>query len=125
MSRLKVALLAFCCVGGLAAVSVSDRGAFVVGFVALMFGGIAAAVAMVASPRGEVAVPELVSPDPFTDELGVQRYPGDVFDMENHPRPGLFPARAGCSGARLQSSDADRSSAESAVSHMDLWLLPP
>jgi hypothetical protein len=45
-------------------------------------------VAMVASSRGEVAVPELVSPDPFTDELGVQRYPGDVFDMENHPRPG-------------------------------------
>jgi hypothetical protein len=88
MSRLKVALLAFCCVGGLAAVSVSDRGAFVVGFVGLMFGGIAAAVAMVASPRGEVAVPELVSPDPFTDELGVQRHPGDVFDMENHPRPG-------------------------------------
>ena len=45
MSRLKVALLAFCCVGGLAAVSVSDRGAFVVSFVGLMFGGIAAAVA--------------------------------------------------------------------------------
>ena len=47
MSRLKVALLAFCCVGGLAAVSVSDRGAFVVSFVGLMFGGIAAAVAIV------------------------------------------------------------------------------
>ena len=88
MSKLKFASLAFCCVGGLAAVSVWERGAFVVGFVGLMFGGIAAAVAMIASPRAEVVVPELEASDPFTDELGVQRYPGDVFDMESHPRPG-------------------------------------
>jgi hypothetical protein len=26
--------------------------------------------------------------NPFTDQLGVHRYPGDVMDIENHPSPG-------------------------------------
>jgi hypothetical protein len=28
------------------------------------------------------------SPDPWVDASGVHRFPGDVFDIENHPRPG-------------------------------------
>ena len=46
MSRLKLAALAFCVVGGLAAASVSERTGFVIAFFWLMFGGIAAAVVL-------------------------------------------------------------------------------
>jgi hypothetical protein len=88
MSRLKLAALAFCVVGGLAAASVSERTGFVIAFFWLMFGGIAAAVVLVAAPRAEVETPKHDVSNPFTDELGVQRYPSDVLDLENHPRPG-------------------------------------
>lgn len=30
----------------------------------------------------------LDAPDPWVDEHGVQRFPGDVFDVANHPTPG-------------------------------------
>lgn len=88
VAKAKVAMGAFLVVGGLAASTVSERGAFFVAFFWIMFGGIAAAVAFVAGPNQDVVVPEQRVPDPFTDELGVQRHSGDALDLENHPRPG-------------------------------------
>lgn len=88
VAKAKFAMVAFVVVGGLAASTVSERGAFLIAFFWIMFGGIAAAVAMFAGANQDVAVPQQRVPDPFTDELGVQRYPGDALDLENHPRPG-------------------------------------
>ena len=88
MAKAKVALAAFLIVGGIAASTVTERDPFVIAFFWLLFGGVAAALAMFAGPDQDVVVPEPTVPNPFTDELGVQRYPGDVFDLEIHPRPG-------------------------------------
>lgn len=88
VAKAKFAIGAFVVVGGLAASTVSERGTFLIAFFWIMFGGIAAAVAMFAGANQDVAVPQQRVPDPFTDELGVQRYPGDALDLENHPRPG-------------------------------------
>ncbi|TXH55465.1 MAG: hypothetical protein E6Q93_16110 [Burkholderiaceae bacterium] len=117
MTRLRKGLIAFGLVGGLAAASVSERGSFVVAFFWLMFGGIAGLLAMMTSAgergdrdhrspagglceigrhpfSGEAGTLRLMDShaaghkDAFVDENGVQRYPGDVFDFENHPTPG-------------------------------------
>lgn len=89
MTRFKMAVWTFGVVGALAAATVIDRGAFVIGFFWLMFGGIAGLLVWVAR-RGDVVVdsPEVEVRNPFTDQLGVHRYPGDVLDVENHPSPG-------------------------------------
>lgn len=117
MARLTSGLIAFGLVGALAAASVSERGSFVVAFFWLMFGGIAGTLAVMAS-KGESGNRNDRSPedglceidghpvsgatgglrltdssahghkDAFVDENGVRRYPGDVFDFENHPTPG-------------------------------------
>ncbi len=81
-------MVAFVVVGGIAASTVSERGAFLIAFFWIVFGVRAAAGAMCAAPYQDVAMPEQAVPDPFTDELGVQRYPGDALDLENNPRPG-------------------------------------
>lgn len=89
MARFKLAAWTFGVVGALAAATVTDRGAFVIVFFWLMFGGIAGLLVLVAR-RGAVVVvpPEIEVRNPFTDQLGVHRYPGDVLDIENHPSPG-------------------------------------
>ena len=98
MSRMTRAVLAFVVAGGLASMSVSSRGAFVSAFFFLFFGSIVAfAVWMLGARRraGDNAFVEddqkpmeIKCPGPFIDELGVQRYAGDVFDLENFPEPG-------------------------------------
>ncbi|MCC7064378.1 MAG: hypothetical protein AB7U92_05125 [Piscinibacter sp.] len=89
MARFKMAAWTFGVVGALAAATVSDRGAFVIGFFWLMFGGIAGLLVLLAR-RADVVVesPKVDVRNPFTDQLGVHRYPGDVLDVENHPTPG-------------------------------------
>lgn len=96
MNRVRTVLLAFAVVGGLAAATVTARGAFVMGFFFVFWGGATAAVMWVAS-RNWTAVQEAdpglrsaTSPEdrPFFDENGVHRFQGDVFDVENHPTPG-------------------------------------
>ena len=117
MARMRNGLVAFGLVGALAAASVSERGSFVVAVFWLMFGGIAGLLVVMAS-KGERGDRNDRSPavglcemdghpfngatgalrlmdsraaghkDAFVDENGVQRYPGDVFDLENHPTPG-------------------------------------
>ena len=98
MGRGGRAILAFVVSGALAAVSVTSRGAFVVGFFFLFFGSIVGLLVWLAGGRwnsaGNTLLEEDMKPraiehrDPFVDELGVHRYPGDVFDLENHPTPG-------------------------------------
>ncbi|OGA98948.1 MAG: hypothetical protein A3E25_06675 [Burkholderiales bacterium RIFCSPHIGHO2_12_FULL_69_20] len=96
VNRVRTVLLALVVVGGLAAATVTDRGAFVMGFFFVFWGGASAAVMWVAS-RNWTAAQE-VDPDlrsatsaenrPYFDENGVHRFQGDVFDVENHPTPG-------------------------------------
>ena len=89
VARFKKAAWAFGIVGALSASTVTERGPFTIAFFWVMFGGIAGLLTLAASPNAdEIVVPEIKIPDPFTDEFGVYRYPGDVFDIENHPRPG-------------------------------------
>jgi|EndMetStandDraft_4_1072995.scaffolds.fasta_scaffold302195_2 hypothetical protein len=40
------------------------------------------------SDSGSITAPPAEAGDPWTDEQGVQRFPGDVFDIANHPHPG-------------------------------------
>ena len=55
MARFKMAAWTFGVVGALAAATVSDRGAFVIGFFWLMFGGIAGLLVLLAR-RADVVV---------------------------------------------------------------------
>lgn len=89
MTRGKWSAWTFGVVGAGAAATVADRGAFVIAFFWLMFGGIAGLLVLLAR-RTDVAVdpPAVQVRNPFTDQLGVHRYPGDVMDIENHPSPG-------------------------------------
>jgi hypothetical protein len=69
-------------------------------FGALFWGAIAGGVLFLArwarrskrggQPARTAAWPcsDVSSPDPWVDTHGVQRFPGDVFDIENHPEPG-------------------------------------
>jgi hypothetical protein len=113
MVRLRNGLMAFVVVGGLASLSVLDREVGGVMFFWVFFGGIAGAVALVAT--GGRVKPELDDDelaylgheswsqfsgplarhaprpryeDSLADENGVVRYPGDEFDIENFPTPG-------------------------------------
>jgi hypothetical protein len=89
MTRGKWSAWTFGVVGAVAAASVADRGAFVIAFFWLMFGGIAGLLVLLARrTEADIAPPEVAAPSPFTDQLGVHRYPGDVLDVENHPTPG-------------------------------------
>jgi hypothetical protein len=89
MARFKLAAWTFGVVGALAAATVTDRGAFVIVFFWLMFGGIAGVLVLIARGADVVAEPPGIEVrNPFTDQLGVHRYPGDVLDVENHPSPG-------------------------------------
>ena len=98
MSRGSKTILAFLLGGGLAALSVTSRGAFFVGFFFLFFGSIVGLVAWVASGRksgkgsnsleGDLHRDELGERSPLVNEAGVHRYIGDVLDLENHPEPG-------------------------------------
>lgn len=98
MGRGSRAILAFIVSGALAASSVTSRGSFVVGFFFLFFGSIVGVVVWLAGGRwkseGNTVLEEDMTPrapehrDPFVDESGVHRHPGDVFDLENHPTPG-------------------------------------
>lgn len=40
------------------------------------------------SDRRLITTPPAEPGDPWTDEHGVHRFPGDVFDIANHPHPG-------------------------------------
>jgi hypothetical protein len=96
LNRVRAVLVAFIAVGGLAAATVPERGAFVMGFFFVLWGGASAAVVWVASRNWTPA--EDIGPDlqnatsaenrPFFDENGIHRFHGDVFDVENHPTPG-------------------------------------
>ena len=96
LNRVRAVALAFVVVGGLAAATVAARGAFVMGFFFVFWGGASAAVMWVASRNWTVA--QEADPDlriaasaenrPFFDENGVHRFQGDAFDVENHPTPG-------------------------------------
>jgi hypothetical protein len=65
VAKAKFAMVAFVVVGGLAASTVSERGAFLIAFFWIIFGGIAAAVAMFAGANQDVAVPQQRVPDPI------------------------------------------------------------
>lgn len=98
MGRGSKAILAFVVAGGLAASSVTSRGAFVVGFFFLFFGSIVGLVARLASGRwsskgsallkDDAHLDELGERSPLVNEIGVHRCSGDVLDLENHPEPG-------------------------------------
>ena len=96
MKRVWTVLFAFVAVGGLAAVTVTSRGAFVMGFFFVFWGAAAAVIAWLAGGKWtseEDADPDLQNVSnaenrPFFDESGVHRFQGDVFDVENHPTPG-------------------------------------
>lgn len=98
MSRGSKAILAFVVAGGLAASSVTSRGAFVAGFFFLFFGLIVGLAAWVAggrrSSKGDTPFEEDLHRDelgersPLVNEIGVHRSFGDVLDLENHPEPG-------------------------------------
>lgn len=97
MGRGSKAILAFVVAGGLAASSVTSRGAFVAGFFFLFFGLIVGLVAWVAGGRGssksnspheDFHRDELGVRSPLLNEIGVHRYIGDALDLENHPEPG-------------------------------------
>jgi hypothetical protein len=40
------------------------------------------------SDSRSITTPHAEPGDPWTDEQGVHRFPGDVFDIANHPHPG-------------------------------------
>jgi hypothetical protein len=98
MGRGSKAILACVVAGGLAASSVTSRGAFVVGFFFLFFGLIVGLVAWLAGGRlsskgntlrnEDLHRDELGERSPLVNETGVHRHFGDVLDLENHPEPG-------------------------------------
>jgi hypothetical protein len=91
MSRSSTVLMAFCVAGGLAATTVWSRSAFVIGFFVVFWGSMAALLVWLSRRRwdtSEPASPEIECPDPFVDESGVRHFPGDVYDLQNHPTPG-------------------------------------
>lgn len=111
MTRLRNGLVAFVLVGALAALSVLDREIGGVVFFWVFFGGIAGVVAMLGTgacndrafdgehpvlpDRTPLFPDELQQPfrrlrdgNPFVDQHGVVRYPGDELDIENFPTPG-------------------------------------
>lgn len=100
VSRLTNAGVAFVVGGAVAATAVISRGAFAAWFFFLFFGSIVGLFAWLAGGRwrsaGNVVLEESLNPkepetrSPFADEFGVHRYPGDTFDVENHPLPGAM-----------------------------------
>ena len=96
LNRARAVLVAFVAVGGCAAATVTARGAFVMGFFFVFWGGVSAAVMWIAS-RNWTAAPDVdpglhsatcTETRPFFDENGVHRFEGDVLDVENHPTTG-------------------------------------
>lgn len=75
MGRLRMAGVVFVSVGAIAALTVTGRGAFVMGFFVLFFGGIAAALVLLSGGRWNAEVPEPIDipdVDPFVDQDGVR-----------------------------------------------------
>jgi hypothetical protein len=91
MSRVKIAGVAFTLVGAIAASTVIGRGLWVAGFFVLLFGGVAAALVLLSGGNWSAEDPEpidIANTDPYIDEHGIVHYPGDPFELENHPVPG-------------------------------------
>lgn len=84
MTRFAKVAMAFVVFGGLAASSVTDRGAFLMGFFVLFFGGIAAVITCVATASGRAdehlneglgprkPIPNGMDYDMFVDQNGVR-----------------------------------------------------
>lgn len=76
--------------GATAAISVSG-GTFAKTFWFLFWAGIVGVVLLlVRFGRAPDTLPEIevVDPDPWVDQDGVRHFPGDVFDIKDHPRTG-------------------------------------
>lgn len=81
MKRTMKAAITFAVVGGLAALSIADRGAGAMAFFVIFFGGIAAIVVALSggtASAGEFHTFEMEATDPFLDQDGVRH---------THPQP--------------------------------------
>ena len=79
--------------GALGAAATTSTSAFVVVFCFFFWAAIVAAVLLLVRAGRPGEPEELPSPDiavidPWVDADGVRHFPGDVFDIENHPRTG-------------------------------------
>lgn len=75
------------------AAATTSQSTFVVAFCFVFWAAIVGAVLFLArsgwaGEPEEIRDPEVVDPDPWVDADGVRHFPGDVFDIENHPRTG-------------------------------------
>ncbi|MBW8830353.1 MAG: hypothetical protein JF606_13130 [Burkholderiales bacterium] len=76
---------------GTAAAIGSDGSSFAKTFWFLFWAGIVGIVLLLARfgrASEEITHIEMVDLDPWVDQDGVRHFPGDVFDIENHPRTG-------------------------------------
>jgi len=90
--RMRTVLLAALAAGVLASRWTTSQSTFaIVGFGAF-WAGVVFVVLMWARRRSShirlAKVPQAEAGDPWTDEQGVHRFTGDVFDIANHPHPG-------------------------------------
>lgn len=79
--------------GALGAAATTSTSAFVVAFCFCFWAAIVAAVLLLARAGQPGETEDLPNPDievvdPWVDADGVRHFPGDVFDIENHPRTG-------------------------------------
>lgn len=75
------------------AASTTSQSTFVVVFCFVFWTAVVGAVLFLArwtrgSEPEEFPSMEVVDPDPWVDADAVRHFPGDVFDIENHPRTG-------------------------------------
>ena len=75
------------------AAATTSQSSFVVAFCFVFWTAVVGAVLFLArssrvGEAEEVHGQEVVDPDPWVDADGVRHFPGDVFDIENHPRTG-------------------------------------
>jgi hypothetical protein len=75
------------------AAATTSQSTFVVAFCFVFWMAIVGAVLFLArwsrvDEPEDVRSAEIVDPDPWVDADGVRHFPGDVFDIENHPRTG-------------------------------------
>lgn len=91
MRRRTVILLALAA-GGIGVLTAPARGAFIAAFCGAFWFGAVLAVGLWAAGSGTVEDTLLLDqeppPDPWVDEFGVQRFPGDVYDFGRHRIPG-------------------------------------
>jgi hypothetical protein len=91
--RAKTIVILSLAAGIAGAAATTSESTFVVAFCFVFWTAIVGAVLFLARASWagepeEIRSPEVVDPDPWVDADGVRHFPGDVFDIENHPRTG-------------------------------------